>query len=65
MDVWSSGMLPAVCCLGRARHQLQASGGTGDEAEGGRTELSWGECSWQLPVASSLQAFSADTLAGP
>ena len=65
MDVWSSGMLPAVCRLGRAHHQLQAGGGTGDEAEGRRTEVSWGERSWQLPVASSLQAFSADTLAGP
>ena len=45
MDVWSSGMLPAVCCLGPAHHQLQERGGTGDEAEGGRTELSWGTCS--------------------
>lgn len=57
-------MLPAVCCLGRTHHQLQARGGTGDEAERGRTELSWGECLRQLAVASSLQAFPADTLAG-
>lgn len=57
----------ASSCLlsGSCSSPVAGKRGTGDEAEGGRTELSWGECSWQLAVASSLQAFSADTLAGP